>query len=197
MMLTICILGLLLFLYHLVADFIRAGNITWYLDSITSLLQSLICVTCLLSFACKLFYYVRIRVTDTDQITIWRSFIPLLVLAGFLLLKLVLCKVRCPISLFLVAACLVATVLGFESHFDNQTYNAPLFLTAIPVLLMFVILAVTQACDVFGQADPYLNFFYTCNSKIKQAFTIFNLLVTLLFSASFVGALYCMEYLDD
>jgi len=58
-------------------------------------------------------------------------------------------------------------------------------------------LTVVQACDVFGQSDPYLNFFNNCDSRIKQAFTVFNLLVTLLFSASFVGALYCMERLDD
>jgi hypothetical protein len=101
-----------------------------------------------------------VQVSETDnQITIWRSFIPLLVLAGFLLLKVVLCKVRAPMCILLIAVCLIATAFGFESHFDNQTYNAPLFLTAIPILFMFVTLTVAQAQDVFGEGDACIKFF--------------------------------------
>ena len=137
------------------------------------------------------------EIDPSNQITIWKSFIPLIVLAGFLLVKVVLCKVRAPICILSIAACLVASAFGFESHFDNQTYNAPLFLTAIPILLLFVTLTVAQAYEVFGEGDACLKFFYSCDSKIKQAFTIFNLLVTLLFSLSFVGALFCMENLDE
>ena len=96
-----------------------------------------------------------------------------------------------------IAACLVSTAFGFESHFDNQTYNAPLFLAAIPILLLFVTFTVALAYEVFGESDACLEFFYSCDSKIKQAFAIFNLLVTLLFSLSFVGALFYMENLDE
>jgi len=121
-MFVICVLGLLTFLYHTIADFLWVENLTWYLDSIASLMQSLITVICLLCFTCRLFYYIGARVSKEDHnISIWRTFTPIFVLAAFIMFKIVLCKVRRPFYIFLLAACLVATAYFFESHLDKET----------------------------------------------------------------------------
>lgn len=197
-MLSLSILVLLILLYHIISDFVWVENLTWYLDSIAGMTQSLITVICLLSFVCKLYYYIQNLVfIDDGKQHFWRVFIPMIVLAGFLVFKILLCRVHRPFSLFLLAACLVTAACFLESHFDEHSSNTPLYITAIPIMLIFVLLSVVQALEVFGQSDPNLNFFYNNNSIVKQAFSVCNLLVSLFFSVSFVIVTYCMENIEN
>ena len=117
-LLLIGILTVTLLLYHMLTDFLRGRNITWYLDSIALLLQSLICLICVLSFAFKLFCYINATVgLDTQGgVTAWKSFTPLFVLAGLMFIKVVFFRVGKPFLILTMAGCIVATACTFEYY---------------------------------------------------------------------------------
>jgi hypothetical protein len=71
----------------------------------------------------------------------WYCFIPMLILAGLAIFKLLLFKVKNPYVTAAVALSIIAIPICVESYFDNTAFDAPLCITALP--FCFIVLSVT------------------------------------------------------
>jgi hypothetical protein len=61
---------------------------------------------------------------------------------------------------------------------------------------MLVTMTVSQVGDVFCEPDPSLKIYNSCDSKIKQALTLSNLIFTLFFSLCITGLSFCIKSSD-
>jgi hypothetical protein len=66
------------------------------------------------------------------------AFVPLLVLAGLSVFKVILFKVKSIYTSIAVLGSLVAIVFTFETHFDKDRFNAPLFTVALPFAVILL-----------------------------------------------------------
>ena len=62
---------------------------------------------------------------------------------------------------------------------------------------MLVTMTVSQAGDVFCEPDPSLKIYSSCDSKIKQALTLSNLIFTLVFLLCITGLSFCIKSSND
>lgn len=62
-----------------------------------------------------------------------QCFVPLLVLSGLWLLKIICFRVRNSIMHLAIAISVASLAFAFESHFDNELENAPLYIVSIPI----------------------------------------------------------------
>jgi len=67
-----------------------------------------------------------------------QSFVPMLVLISLAVVKIVMFKIRdISISIAILLSLLVM-VFAFESHFDIEKFNVPLFVVAIPFAVILL-----------------------------------------------------------
>ncbi len=60
-------------------------------------------------------------------------FTPLLVLSSLWLLKIICFRVKNSIMHLAISISAASMAFAFESHFDNEIENAPLYIVAIPI----------------------------------------------------------------
>ena len=82
---------------------------------------------------------------------------------------------------------------AFESHFDNEIENAPLYIVAIPVSCILLAISFQQLLEMYFEADECLVIFNSYDSRLKRFFGIFNAVITFLFVVSSILALYFLE----
>ena len=74
---------------------------------------------------------------ENDDIAIKHSvmqcFVPLLVLACLWLIKICCFRVKNSIMHLAISISVASMAFAFESHFDNELENAPLYIVAIPI----------------------------------------------------------------
>ena len=123
----------------------------------------------------------------------WYSFIPLLVVSGLGLLKLVFFRVKD--AYFTLALCLscISLCFAFESYFDAENYNAPLWLSALPIALIMMAASSKQFRNVYYEIDPAKRLFYCYDSKIKKCSAIVTMVATFGYFISLPAALYWLE----
>jgi hypothetical protein len=123
----------------------------------------------------------------------WYAFIPLLVVSVLGLAKLVLLKAQD--AYFTVALCVscISLCFAFESYFDAENYNSPLWLTALPLALIMMAAAWKQFKKVYFESDPAKRLFYCYDSKLKKCATVVTLVATFGFFISLPAALYWLE----
>ena len=66
----------------------------------------------------------------------------MLIVAALSLLKMTCFKVKSPFMTLAITFSIVSMAFAFESHFDNESYNAPLFITAIPISMILLSLVI-------------------------------------------------------
>lgn len=101
----------------------------------------MVVLICTLSTACNL----RLHILEFEQSPgyakkdkMMSAFTPMLVLAGLTVLKMFMFKVRDMSTSLAILFSVVAMVFAFESHFDLEKFNAPLFVVAIPFAVMLL-----------------------------------------------------------
>ena len=82
---------------------------------------------------------------------------------------------------------------AFESHFDNELENAPLYIVAIPISCILLAISFQQLLEMYFEADECLIVFNSYDSRLKRFLGIFNSVVTFFFVVSSILALYFME----
>ena len=82
---------------------------------------------------------------------------------------------------------------AFESHFDNEIENAPLYIVAIPVSCILLAISFQQLLEMYFEADECLVVFNSYDSRLKRFLGIFNAVITFFFVVSSILALYFLE----
>ena len=131
------ILLLMTTIFTLGIDLLDKGCLAWHRDSIGHLVQAVLAYICVLCTSINLKEYIELIEDNNGVYPIEESvldcFTPLLILAGLWLLKILCFRVRNSIMHLAIAISVASLAFAFESHFDNQESNAPLFIVAIPV----------------------------------------------------------------
>lgn len=88
---------------------------------------------------------------------------------------------------------IIATIcipLCIESYFDRVAFNAPLWLTIIPICVILLAIAITELYDVFYMSDLGLRLFRGYDYKYKRVITVFNVVCIVFFGIAFIFSLY-------
>jgi len=126
----------------LTRELLDKGCLTWHRDAMGNFVQIMVVLICTLTTACNL----RLHILEFEQRPnpyakkdkMMSAFTPMLVLAGLTVLKMFLFKVRDMSTSVAILVSVVAMVFAFESHFDLEKFNAPLFVVAIPFAVMLL-----------------------------------------------------------
>lgn len=76
-------------------------------------------------------------------------FVPLLVLSGLWLIKITCFRVKNSIMHVAIALSVASMAFAFESHFDNESENAPLYIVAIPISCILLAISFQQLLDMY------------------------------------------------
>jgi len=132
-------------MFALVNELLDKGCLTWHRDALGQFFQILVCLICILTSAVNVRVYLeeyeqhpRNTIRDRSMLS---CFQPLLILTILVGLKLVLFKVKHSLAITAIILSLASMTFAFESHFDNDKFEAPLFVVAIPVA--FILLTFT------------------------------------------------------
>ena len=120
-------------------------------------------------------------------------FVPLLVLSGLWLIKITCFRVQNSIMHVAIALSVASMAFAFESHFDNESENAPLYIVAIPISCILLAISFQQLLDMYFESDECLIVYNSYDSSMKRCFGIFNALLTFFFVVSSILALYFLE----
>ena len=82
---------------------------------------------------------------------------------------------------------------AFESHFDHEFDDAPLYIVAIPVSCILLAISFQQLLEMYFEADEFLIVYNCYDSRLKRFLGIFNAVITFLFVVSSILALYFLE----
>jgi len=123
----------------------------------------------------------------------WYSFIPLLVVSGLGLLKLVFFRVKDAYFTLVLCISCISLCFATESYFDAENYNAPLWLSALPIALIMMTASWRHFKNVYYETDPAKRLFYCYDSKIKKFSAIVTMVATFGYFISLPAALYWLE----
>ena len=127
------------------------------------------------------------------ELSVMGCFTPLLVLSSLWLLKIICFRVKNSIMHLAISISAASMAFAFESHFDNEIENAPLYIVAIPVSCILLAISFQQLLEMYFEADECLVIFNSYDSRLKRFFGIFNAVITFLFVVSSILALYFLE----
>jgi len=68
----------------------------------------------------------------------WHAFVPLLVVSGLGLTKLVFFKVKDAYFTFALCVSCICLCFAIESYFDDEKYNEPLWISALPLAVIMM-----------------------------------------------------------
>ena len=120
-------------------------------------------------------------------------FTPLLVLSTLWLVKILCFRVKNSIMHLAISISAASLAFAFESHFDNEIENAPLYIVAIPVSCILLAISFQQLLEMYFEADECLVVFNSYDSRLKRFLGIFNAVITFFFVVSSILALYFLE----
>ena len=140
-------------------------------------------------------YIEQYEVNDDIAIkySVMGCFIPLLVLSSLWLFKICCFKVKNAIMHLAISISMASMAFAFESHFDNELENAPLYIVMIPISCILLAISFQQLIEMYFESDECLIVYYSYDSKLKRCFGIFNAIVTFCFVISSILALYFLE----
>lgn len=122
-----------------------------------------------------------------------QCFVPLIILSALWLFKVICFKVKNSIMHLAILISMASMAFAFESYFDNELENAPLYIVAIPVSCILLCIAFQELLEIYFETDECLIVFYSYDSPTKRFFGIFNCVLTFIFVVSSISALYCVE----
>ena len=120
-------------------------------------------------------------------------FTPLLILSCLWMLKIICFRVKNSIMHLAICISVASMAFAFESHFDNELENAPLYIVAIPTSCILLAISFQQLLEMYFEEDECLIVFNSFDSRLKRFLGIFNAVVTFLFVVSSILALYFLE----
>ena len=92
-----------------------------------------------------------------------------------------------------ISISVASLAFAFESHFDHELENAPLFIVAIPVSCILLAISFQQLLEMYFEADECLIIFNCYDSKFRRFLGIFNAVITFFFVVSSILALYFLD----
>lgn len=122
-----------------------------------------------------------------------QCFIPVLVLSCLWLVKLICFNVKNSIMHLAITISVASMAFAFESHFDNQLDNAPLWIVAIPVSCILLAISFQYLCEMYFEPDECLILFNSYDSGLKRFMGVFNAIITFIYVVSSILALYYLE----
>ena len=117
----------------------------------------------------------------------------MLVLSCLWLLKILCFRVKNSIMHLAISISVASMAFAFESHFDNELENAPLYIVSIPISCILLAISFQQLLEMYFEDDECLIVFNSYDSKLKRVLAIFNATVTFFFVVSSILALYFLE----
>lgn len=92
-----------------------------------------------------------------------------------------------------ISISVASMAFAFESHFDDELENAPLYIVAIPVSCILLAISFQQLLEMYFEEDECLVVFHCYDSRLKRFLGSFNAIITFLFVVSSILALYFLE----
>ena len=181
----------------LVTELVDKGCLTWHRDALGTFVQILICLSCTLVACLHLRGYIEdyeIHPKETIRTQSMMSCLtPILTMACLACVKIMLFRVKQPWVAVIVMLSLASMVFAFESHFDNEQFEAPLFVVAIPVA--FILLAFTwKTLFELRDIEDFDNYvFKGYDFQHKRILAWFNAAITVIFVLQQTVALYFLE----
>ena len=124
-------------MFSLGVDLLDKGCLAWHRDSVGYLIQAIVAFVCILVTAVNLMHYIEQFETNDaesyDNNSVMQCFVPILVLSCLYFLKIVCFRVKNSIMHLAITISVASMAFAFESHFDNELENAPLYIVAIPI----------------------------------------------------------------
>jgi hypothetical protein len=133
-----------------------------------------------------------ITIQEQDQ-ALFNCFIPMLVLSGLWLLKIICFKVKNSIINLAFTFSIASLAFACESKFDNDIQNAPLFIIAIPISCILLSISFSVLTEMYFEPDECIALFNSYDSRFKRMMAIFNVTITVMFVVSLILALYFLE----
>ena len=122
-----------------------------------------------------------------------QCFVPLLILSSLWLFKIICFKVKNAIMHIAILVSMASMAFAFESYFDRELENVPLYIVAIPVSCILLAIAFQELLEIYFETDECLVVFYSYDSPVKRFFGIFNCVITFIFVVSTVLNFYFLE----
>ena len=122
-----------------------------------------------------------------------RCFTPILAFAVLACIKLILFSVKNGLASLAIIVSLASMVFAFESHFDNERYNAPLFVVAIPFGIILLAFTFETLFEIRYEEDYGSYVFKGYDFTHKRIMAVFNAVITVCYVVSETVALYALE----
>jgi hypothetical protein len=129
----------------------------------------------------------------SEKYSVLSCFVPVLVLSFLWLIKIACFRVKNSIMHLAISISVASMAFAFESHFDDELENAPLYIVAIPVSCILLAISFQQLLEMYFEDDECLVVFHCYDSRLKRFFGIFNAIITFFFVVSSILALYFLE----
>ena len=110
-----------------------------------------------------------------------------------MLIRIAFFRLQNPLKSGLRAVLVLLIPFFIETYFDSSAINAPLWLTAIPVLGLFLASAASECWQTFFEARKSRQFFYGYHSPIRKVSSTLNLFAVLLFCFTMISNLFYLE----
>lgn len=192
--LSIVLFCIIVTLVALAVDLLDKGCLAWHRDSVGYLLQALTAYICILVTSVNLMQYIEdCEIGQDTGRSVMQCFVPLLVLSCLWLLKIVCFRVRNSIMHLAISISVASMAFAFESHFDNNRENAPLYIVAIPISCILLAISFEQLLEMYFETDECQIVFNSYDSRLKRFLGIFNAVLTFFFVVSSILALYFLE----
>ena len=212
--LSVLLFCILFTLFSLGVDLLDKGCLAWHRDSLGYFLQAVIANICILVTTINLKNYIEQFEIDEDIIEskyypilsnlanhssprlehgVMPCFVPILILSSLWLIKILCFKVKNSIMHIAILISMASTAFAFESYFDNELENVPLYIVAIPISCILLAISFFDLIEIYFETDECLIVFNSFDSSLKRCLGIFNCVVTFIFVVSSILALYCLE----
>ena len=114
-------------------------------------------------------------------------------LSGLWMLKIICFRIRNSIMHLAIAISVASLAFAFESHFDNELENAPLYIVMIPISCILLAVSFQQLLEMYFEDDECRIVFNSYDSRLKRVLGIFSAVVTFFYVVSSILALYFLE----
>lgn len=142
--LSLLLLAIIVSLFALGVDLLDKGCLAWHRDSVGYLLQAMIANICFLVTASHLTNYIA-QYEDNAKIaktvSVMQCFVPMITLACLWLIKILCFRVKNSVMQLAILISVASMAFAFESHFDYEVENAPLYIVAIPISCILLSIA--------------------------------------------------------
>ncbi|CDW85796.1 UNKNOWN [Stylonychia lemnae] len=192
----------------LMSDLFQKGCLAWHRDSVGILIQRVTFTTCLLFTSIYLYQYVdeheHQKEKDEYASSIIGCFSPMFVFFCLLVVKVLyftfkeqlqlLCiKTRNTLLWLVVIVSITGLTAIFHYEFDEEGYNMPAFIKAVPIAIILLAYAGNQLWQIIYEKDLVKIMIYGYDSTIRKFITIISGSFTICFVISLITSLYLIE----